>query len=934
MTKTTKRMSTAATATTTDNPSADGLSPSTAFIRSLKRYGWHEFEVEEWDKNGGKKIKKVTKYMVVDFDKDLFIATCNPLSPTYNKELCNYDEMMVELFKVGDVWICRDLAEMAFGLIAARHGWCPTKEKRSLQCNRYGVLPDETASRNFTNGQLKVGCTLEIIFNSLAKESYIPDSQKDKPIKKRRQRDRWDLPVEVVNGQKKNTCHYHGGLCNPGRENKVASTSRAGGYIHKLPDKALYSLCNVLQITGKLTAANIKIVAGSAWPKKKGVTKQDVFNLRVKVMRSMPVFRKSNEDYKAFQEIVNSSDFLHGIDNDSLNDDEAYELAQSAWLEIVDTMNHNKDEAVFAYTDYLALIASRAPGFVYRHAEDTSGKVKKLQGVIWMTATMRRNFELFGGYICLDMMKRALNTLLWPYAAVTMFDEHHQICIACEGIVCGEKVDMYAFMARFLQDHAPGWPATDVHIVAGDGFFDQDMVTKTLGFVNAAYFTDQWHLLDSGLGKMFGESGYTKLNVYLDKMVQALSEDEFDGAYKAAEAVIRGQSTVDGPPSNVDGRLLETLNTFASKRKTYASYCFAQVPGNLERHGNAISESNHSSVITNLNNGDKKGNYTEDPIVQLRDLLKRQHDIVVKKNTVLFADQCNMNVERSFLSKQTQTKEVLDLRKSADVLNLPSYERYKSRSNRTNEYRVDENYVDPTSQQTCIAVFSMRYNNAPPRLFKNRSCRCGCNERIAYEDMCTHEILVKGGFDKDLFLPCHMARTVVESSLLGWQPNEPTSTTSTIDNIIGTDNAVYTTAHCINSIKEGIDASVDTALHTMDSTVGDPTPIASVDTSHHIGPPSLPVQITSKVDPWSRQHVNNTFSDCLAKYNKLNREKKLEICRLTMLLEEALGNGSNCTVVKSAGGGEFIEKPNHCLMLSQAKNRLKPYLPPLLLVYV
>ena len=63
-----------------------------------------------------------------------------------------------------------------------------------------------------------------------------------------------------------------------------------------------------------------------------------------------------------------------------------------------------------------------------------------------MTATMRRNFELYGGYICLDMMKRALNTLLWPYAAVTMFDEHHQICIACEGIVCGEKVDMYAFM--------------------------------------------------------------------------------------------------------------------------------------------------------------------------------------------------------------------------------------------------------------------------------------------------------------------------------------------------------------------------------------------------------------------------------------------------------------------------------------------------------
>ncbi len=52
-----------------------------------------------------------------------------------------------------------------------------------------------------------------------------------------------------------------------------------------------------------------------------------------------------------------------------------------------------------------------------------------------MTATMRRNFELFGLYISLDFMKRALNSLLWPYVSVAMYNELRQICVGFEGIL-------------------------------------------------------------------------------------------------------------------------------------------------------------------------------------------------------------------------------------------------------------------------------------------------------------------------------------------------------------------------------------------------------------------------------------------------------------------------------------------------------------------
>ena len=68
------------------------------------------------------------------------------------------------------------------------------------------------------------------------------------------------------------------------------------------------------------------------------------------------------------------------------------------------------------------------------------------------------------------MMKRGINTLLWPYTAITMLDEINKVCVACEGIVCGERQDTYYAQTRFLQEHAPGRHLIEVNIVAGDGF--------------------------------------------------------------------------------------------------------------------------------------------------------------------------------------------------------------------------------------------------------------------------------------------------------------------------------------------------------------------------------------------------------------------------------------------------------------------------------
>ena len=65
----------------------------------------------------------------------------------------------------------------------------------------------------------------------------------------------WDSPVQIA------SCNCdHSGLCNPGRQNRTMVASRAGKYIEKIPNQALYTLCNYLEGQGKLSSSLIKSV--------------------------------------------------------------------------------------------------------------------------------------------------------------------------------------------------------------------------------------------------------------------------------------------------------------------------------------------------------------------------------------------------------------------------------------------------------------------------------------------------------------------------------------------------------------------------------------------------------------------------------------------------------------------------------------------------
>ena len=183
---------------------------------------------------------------------------------------------------------------------------------------------------------------------------------------------------------------------------------------------------------GSLTAAYIKRIIRPIWPKKKYISATDIFYIRLKVNKFIPTLR-DKPDYDDFKKRVNGSVLLNGVYYEvDLDDDMAHELVKEMWLDVLQA-NLNSEDSIVTFVQYLELVQDNAKGFVYKLAIDAKGNV---HGVVWQTATMRDNFERFGGYISLDTMKQAINKWLWPYISVVMYNQLNNMFIGCELILC------------------------------------------------------------------------------------------------------------------------------------------------------------------------------------------------------------------------------------------------------------------------------------------------------------------------------------------------------------------------------------------------------------------------------------------------------------------------------------------------------------------
>ena len=214
---------------------------------------------------------------------------------------------------------------------------------------------------------------------------------------------------------------------------------------------------------------------------------------------------------------------------------------------------------------------------------------------------MRDNFKSFGGYTSIDAMMRPINDIKWLYVSISMFNELNSVCVACEGIVCGERVEAYNAMLQFVLDNTTKRSRHEINVVAADGVLNQEKVTDTLGFPNAVCMADVYHILDSVLPKQFGSDYFNLIQSNIKQIIFSKTKEGFAKHYDHATKLLQSR----------EKRQLnhETyLREFESLKETYATYILCKKKGTRGKHGSSILESNHSSIFVHLNDGMKNSN--------------------------------------------------------------------------------------------------------------------------------------------------------------------------------------------------------------------------------------------------------------------------------------------------------------------------------------
>ena len=169
--------------------------------------------------------------------------------------------------------------------------------------------------------------------------------------------------------------------------------------------------------------------------------------IKLKINRLLPLI-SGETDYQTFLSVNNMS--IAGLnklnaDNMDCTADEVCKVHISTWREMISSGN-KYDDVLITLREYMEVLKLKDKDFVYEILYDDYGEIS---GCLWMTSTMRMNFELYGGYVSVDAMKRDLNTLLWPYMATSMWNDLNEVCVGCEAIMLSEREEAYEAMLEF-----------------------------------------------------------------------------------------------------------------------------------------------------------------------------------------------------------------------------------------------------------------------------------------------------------------------------------------------------------------------------------------------------------------------------------------------------------------------------------------------------
>ena len=455
--------------------------------------------------------------------------------------------------------------------------------------------------------------------------------------------------------------------------------------------------------------------------------------------------------------------------------------------------------------------------------------------------------------------------------------------------------------------NTPARPAEKVNVVAGDGFFNQEMV-KNLGFGNAIYMADYYHLFDTVLPDRFGKY-FIHLIPHLIQMANCLSEDQFKLASNNGKSLLEEMS-----PRDLS--IEEDFKNFIEERSTYSQYILKQTKGTRGRRGSSPSEQNHSSILCHLNDGIRSENkYCEHPITLIRDLFDRQKFHVNKWNSLLAKESMEMDVETAKLEKDPTTDMNKILLCAAKVLNKRSYEKFKHFCQRAHDSLQTEEKIDKDGKQI-ILVKSIQSISAEPRIFNDLSQRCNCSSAVAFEMMCSHEVKIHNKFIPSLFTKRHFRRESVQGSLNGWVRRSSDEYAN--ENLQVEQLSTQNGNNDYNTVNDFDEHSLSLAEPTLlivneEQTISDENTMKQKDdldenqisiqplneiNNNEPMQQNLNSQLSASsngaLQPFNRSGLSNIFNDILSNYDKCSKETQMIISDITVNLSKlAITEGSD-----------------------------------------
>jgi len=463
--------------------------------------------------------------------------------------------------------------------------------------------------------------------------------------------------------------------CCPGDVLTVTHVKKKNGSYALNRRELLLQIAN-LTVGGYVPSNNaIRLMARTSFPPSVSLSSTDCSNIIIRAKMLKANLIKS--DSFTLEEIK-----FEGVEGMSLTD-ESIKCAE----EVLYATLRSSDQG-WLLLNYFKQLKSTDPSFTYRVSRDESSVPT---GFIWMTGTMRRSFELYGSCLFLDMMKRSMSNLHWPYVGPVVLDGQKKICVVAEGFVCGEIHEAYSFVLKSIFEMAPAKKKEDVGVVFSDSFLN-DTVLRSVG-MSARHVLDAYHLRTVDWPKAYG-SHYSRVQRFLDKMLFANDEDEFNEGYNLAS-------------QELSGKHLEYLNKYKQCPEKFSRFKIRSYPGNLGRHGSSHAEQNHSSITQRIN----KCLLTEPHDTVLAFML-RQQTLINESNQSLFSYRLKSEGEASLMDSDDPRK--------IPKTNLSSW-----------------------GYQLWEESFRMSKTLGIKGINLTEKERCRCDRRISYFIQCHHELAIR-----------------------------------------------------------------------------------------------------------------------------------------------------------------------------------------------